>query len=341
MNSPLEKFRGIVVPMSTPFTTTGLVDETAAVRMVTRLAEHKLGVFVLGTTGEAPSVPIAQRERLVEIAVRTAAGRVPVFGGIGSDCVADSISMARAYLRLGADAVVSLLPAYYLLTAAEMQACFERIASETPGPLLVYNMPQTTRMSIPLDVIDRLSTRENIVGLKDSEGTPGRLEAIAERFQGRSNFAIFMGVPKNAVQAMRSGFDGAVPSSGNIAPALWRDLYAHVLAGEWPQAEALQTRLDAIGDIVQRGRSLPQSLAALKAAIAAQGLCTPAVLSPLVARDPAERETIRQELADSASPDRHAATSVHCHRRRSHGSRGDCRVWISLRTRFRSGDGRN
>ncbi len=295
--TPPSKHRGIVVPMSTPFTAAGLLDEAAARRMVARLAEHQLGVFVLGTTGEAPSVPMWQRERLVEIAVETAAGRVPVFGGIGSDCIADAIAMAQSYLRLGADAVVSLLPAYYLLNPAEMQACFERIAGETPGPVLVYNMPQTTRMSIPLDVIDRLSTRENIVGLKDSEGTPGRLESVAERFKGRPNFAIFMGVAKNTVPALRAGFDGAVPSSGNIAPALWRDLYAHVLAGEWLQAEALQARLDAIGDIVQRGRSLPQSLAALKAAVAAQGLCTPEVLAPLLPSDAAERESIGRELA--------------------------------------------
>ncbi len=297
MISSAKKFRGIVVPMSTPFAATGRLDEAAAARMVARLAENQLGVFVLGTTGEAPSIPMAQRERLVEIAVQTAAGRVPVFGGIGTDCVADSITMARSYLRLGADAVVSLLPAYYLLNPAEMQACFERIAGDTPGRVIVYNMPQTTRMSIPLDVIDRLSARENIVGLKDSEGTPGRLEAVAERFKGRPDFSIFMGVAKNTVAALRAGFDGGVPSSGNIAPALWRDLYAHVVAGEWAQAEALQTRLDAIGDIVQRGRTLPQSLAALKAAIAAQGLCSPAVLSPLVARDASESESIRQELA--------------------------------------------
>lgn len=297
MSSPSKKFRGIVVPMSTPFTAAGLVDEAAAVRMVARLAEHKLGVFVLGTTGEAPSVPLAQRERLVEIAVQTAAGRVPVFGGIGTDCVPDAIAMAKSFLRLGADAVVSLLPAYYILTPTEMEACFDRIAGETPGPVLIYNMPQTTRMTIPLDVIDRLSARENIVGLKDSEGTPGRLEAIAERFAGRPNFATFMGVAKNTVAALRAGFDGGVPSSGNIAPAPWRDLYAHALAGEWAQAEELQARLNAIGDIVQRGRSLPQSLAALKAAVAAQGLCTPAVQSPLLACDARERETIRQELA--------------------------------------------
>jgi dihydrodipicolinate synthase/N-acetylneuraminate lyase len=296
MTSPT-KHRGVIVPMSTPFTSSGTLDEPAAGRMVARLAEHGLGVFVLGTTGEAPSIPAAQRDRLVEIAVKAAAGRVPVYGGIGSDCLADSIAMARSYLRLGVGAVVSLLPAYYLLNAAEMQACLERIARETPGPLLIYNMPQTTRMSLPLDVIDRLSALPNVVGLKDSEGTPGRLEAVAERFGGRPNFAIFMGVAKNAVPALRRGFDGIVPSSGNIAPALWRDLYAHALAGEWTQAEAAQARLDLLGGFVQKNRSLAQSLAALKAAIAAQGLCTPTVLPPLVTLDAAECAVIRHEAA--------------------------------------------
>jgi 4-hydroxy-tetrahydrodipicolinate synthase len=110
--NPRAKFRGIIVPLSTPFTPAGELDEPAAGRMVARLAEHQLGVFVLGTTGEAPSLTRHQRERLVAVAVETAAGRVPVLAGIGSDCVADSISMARAGLRLGADAVVSLLPGY-------------------------------------------------------------------------------------------------------------------------------------------------------------------------------------------------------------------------------------
>ena len=292
------KHRGIVVPMSTPFTSSGTLDDSAAERMVARLAEHGLGVFVLGTTGEASSIPVTQRERLVEIAVKTAAGRVVVYGGIGADCVGGAIDMGRSYLRLGVDAVVSLLPSYYLLNAAEMHACLEHIARETPGPLLIYNMPQTTRMSLPLDVIDRLSTLPNVVGLKDSEGTPGRLEAVAEQFKGRPDFAIFMGVAKDAVRAFRAGFNGAVPSSANIAPALWRALYAHVLAGEWSQAESAQARLDAIGRIVQRDRSLAQSLAALKAVIAAQGLCTPAMLPPLIALDPAVCEPLRQ-LADS------------------------------------------
>lgn len=295
--SSLKQHRGVMVPMSTPFTSTGQLDEAAAARMVERLAAHRLGVFVLGTTGEAPSIPFADRQRLVEIAVKVAAGRVLVYGGIGSDCVPDSVKMARDYHRAGADAVVALLPSYYQLNAAEMEACLAHIARGAAGPLLIYNMPLTTGMSIPLDVIDRLSALPQVVGLKDSENSPERLEAVAQRFGGRANFSIFMGVAANGARAYRRGFDGVVPSSGNIAPAPWRDFDAAALAGNWPEVEALQTRLDALGAVVQKGRTLPQSLAALKAACAAQGLCTRDVLPPLVPLDDAAFAALRLDCA--------------------------------------------
>jgi len=295
--SILKQHRGVMVPMSTPFTSTGRLDEAAAARMVERLAMHRLGVFVLGTTGEAPSIPVADRQRLVEIAVQVAAGRVLVYGGIGSDCVPDSISMARDYHRAGADAVVAVLPSYYQLNAAEMEACLTHIARGTPGQLLIYNIPLTTGMSIPLDVIDRLSALANVVGLKDSENSLERLESVAERFGGRLDFSIFMGVSANGSRAYRRGFDGVVPSSGNIAPAPWRDLDAAVLAGDWGQVETLQIQLDTLGAVFQQGRSLPQSLSALKAAVAAQGLCSRAVLPPLVALDDAAFSDLKQACA--------------------------------------------
>jgi 4-hydroxy-tetrahydrodipicolinate synthase len=295
--SSLKRHRGVMVPMATPFTSTGQLDEAAAARMVERLAAHRLGVFVLGTTGEAPSIPFADRQRLVEIAVKVAAGRVLVYGGIGTDCVPDSITMARDYHRAGADAVVALLPSYFQLNAAEMESCLAHIARSAPGDLLIYNMPLTTGMSIPLDAIDRLSALPNVVGLKDSENSPERLEAVAQRFAGRPNFSIFMGVAANGARAYRRGFDGVVPSSGNIAPAPWRDFDAAALAGDWDQVEALQTQLDTFGAIVQKGRSLAQSLAALKAACAAQGLCTRDVLPPLVPLDAAAFATLRQDCA--------------------------------------------
>ncbi len=274
------KHCGTIVPMVTPFTQDLALDVKAAERMVDRLAKHGLGVFVLGTTGEAASIPNAMRNQLVEIASKVAAHRVPVYAGIGDNCVLASIESAKEYLRLGADAVVAPLPAYYALDAAEMLDYFELLAGQVDGPLVPYNIPQATHMSIPVDVIARLSEHDNIVGFKDSENQPGRLEAVA-KLGNRPDFSIFMGVARLSYAALRAGYDGLVPSSGNLVPELWSAFARHFEQGDDAAAAELQDRLDQIAQIFQSNRTLGQSLAALKSSMSALALCQNFVLPPL------------------------------------------------------------
>ena len=295
---PSRPHRGVIVPMSTPFTPAGDIDEPAAERLADRLARHELGVFVLGTTGESSSIPGSQRERLVAAALRATAGRVPVYAGIGDNSVRDSITAGRRYLALGVAAVVAHPPCYYPLTAEDMQACFELLHRELKGPLMLYNIPSTTHLSVPLDVVERLSELPHIVGFKDSESTDGRLEETARRFAGRENFSILMGVATHSVRALRAGFDGLVPSSGNLVPELWQHLWRHTQAGEWEAAEQAQRQADAVGQVLQRNRSLGGYLAALKAGLAAQQICSAEVLPPLRPLDPSDRATVEAELAE-------------------------------------------
>lgn len=287
---------GVIVPLVTPVTAAGQLDEPAAERLVEHLASHGCGMLVLGTTGEVASLPAALRRRYVEIAVRVAAHRTPVFACLAANCVADSLAAAADYLHAGADAVVGMLPNYFKLEPAEMAAYFERLSAGIRGPLLVYNMPQTTGMSLPVDVIERLSHRPNITGLKDSENTPGRRELVAQRLGGRADFALFMGVAASSVAALRLGFVGLVPSSGNLYPERWRDLYTAARTGDWARAEQLQRELDAVGAVFQHGRTLGQSLAALKAGLGLRSLCGPAMLPPLTPLDDAAGAAVREEL---------------------------------------------
>lgn len=295
-NKKLPDHRGVIVPLVTPVTAQGELDESAAVRLVENLAANRCGMLVLGTTGEVASISHAMRRRYVEIAVQTTARRTPVFACIAHNCVADSIELARAHLDAGADAVVAMLPGYFKLDPAGMEAYFTQLTAAIPGPLMIYNMPATTGMSIPLEVIERLSHLPRITGLKDSENTPGRRELVAERLGGRPDFALFMGIAAHAVPALRLGFVGLVPSSGNLYPARWRKLYDAALAGDWAQAEELQRQLDGINTVFQRNRILGPSLAALKAALAGQGLCGPHMLPPLQSLPAEEQAAIRAEL---------------------------------------------
>jgi dihydrodipicolinate synthase/N-acetylneuraminate lyase len=296
MSAPI-RHHGVIVPLVTPVTPAGELDTAAAERLVDHLASNGCGMLVLGTTGEVASLPRDLRQRYVEIAVKVAAKRTPVFACPASNCVGFSIETANDYLKAGADAVVGLLPNYYKLEPAEMLAYFERLADGVRGPLMVYNMPATTGMSIPLDVIETLAKRPNITGLKDSEGTAGRREDVAKRFGGRPDFSLFMGIAAHSIPALRLGFDGLVPSSGNLYPERWSALYRAARAGDWATAEKLQAQLDALNTIFQRNRTLGQSLGALKASLALRQLCGPDMVPPLLPLSLAEQEAVRSEVA--------------------------------------------
>jgi 4-hydroxy-tetrahydrodipicolinate synthase len=286
----------VIVPIVAPVTPSGQLDEPAAERLVDHLASNGCGMLVLGTTGEVASLGAALRRRYVEIAVKVAAKRTPVFACIAHNSVADSIELGRDHLRAGADAVVGMLPNFFKLEAAGMQSYFEQLAVGLPGPLLVYNMPQTTGMSLPVDVIEKLSRLPNIVGLKDSESTVGRLEQVAKRLGGRADFTLFIGVAALSVPAFRLGYAGCVPSSGNLYPERWRALYDAAMAADWPRAEQLQQQLDTMGAVFQRNRTLGQSLAALKAGLALRSLCGPAMMPPLTALPEIEQTAVLEEL---------------------------------------------
>lgn len=282
--------------MVTPATPDGDVDLPAAARIADRLASHGLSIFVLGTTGEAASVPFDQRAPLVAATLRAAAGRVPVYAGIGDNCVAHSIAAGRHYLGLGAAAVVALVPGYYALTPADMLAYFQKIHAEVAGPLMIYNIPVATHHSVPLDVVEQLATLPHVIGFKDSEGTAGRWEAAVQRLGGRPDFALLMGIAAKATAALRGGFHGVIPSSGNLTPADWARYWAHAQTGDWEAAAALQARFDQTAALLQRGTTLAHYLAGLKYGLSAQGLCSPALLPPLQPLAAAEQSALHTDL---------------------------------------------
>lgn len=284
--------------MVTPATPSGDVDLPAAARIADRLAANGLSIFVLGTTGEAASVPVAQRAPLVETTIRAAAGRVPVYAGIGDNCVSHSISAGRTYLELGATAVVALLPGYYALTPDDMRAYFRAIHDGVAGPLMLYNIPVATHHSVPLDVVEQLADLPHVIGFKDSEGTEGRWQDAARRFAGRPNFALLMGIAAKATMALQAGFDGVIPSSGNLTPAAWAHYWQSVKAGDWTAAAAQQARFDHTQTLLQRGSTLGHALAGLKAALAEQGICGPDMLPPLHALNEQQRAALRADLLE-------------------------------------------
>lgn len=299
---PGTRHAGVVVPMVSPFTPGGAIDESAAGRIVRHLlAARVAGIFVLGTTGEAASTHPEERRRLVRAVVETAGGRALVYAGISGNCQRESAESAADYHALGADVAVAHPPFYYPVPEADLARYFAQLADAIPLPLMLYNIPKITRLSVPPDVTDALSRHPNVVGIKDSAGHPQGLVELLARVGGRDGFSVLVGSAPLSALGLRHGADGLVPSTANLVPDLYQRMYEAAQRPDWDEVEHLQQQTDLISAGYQHGRLLGQSLAALKRLMSKQGLCGPTVLPPLVADDPS------QEVSDDGEAARTAA----------------------------------
>lgn len=289
--------QALVVPMVTPVTESGELDERGTRRMIDHLMAGGVDVlFVAGTTGESASLSAAIRSRLVALTLETVGPRASVFAGISGNCLAESAAAAKEFLAMGVAAVVAHLPSYFPLSDEEQYQYFWALLEKVNGPLIIYNIPQTTNMTLTVDVLERLAEHPRAAGVKDSATDPTHLAELLMRLGNRENLAIFVGNTSLASKGLGQGAVGFVPSAGNLAPTLCRHLYEAVRTGEWNRAKRHQEALDGLGRVYQGGRSIGQSLAALKALLNEAGLCGPDVLPPLRKAEPAERKQMLERL---------------------------------------------
>lgn len=292
------KLGGAVVPLVTPVTTDGQIDFAALDRLIeAQIAGGVEGLLLLGTTGEGPCVPQALRRPLVERAVATARKRLLIYVNVSENSLADSIAAAKEFFAAGADAIAALAPFYYPSRPVELTAWFRALLDAAPGPVVLYNIPITTHVSIPLDVIAELVGHPRLAGLKDSENDPQRHEELLKRLGGRKDFSIFIGVGALMAQGLKSGAAGIVPSVGNLIPKDCQQQVEAARRQDWEAVEASTRRQLAVAAVYQKGRTLAQSLAALKGLLHHRGLCSPHVFPPLLPMSASELDALGTELA--------------------------------------------
>jgi 4-hydroxy-tetrahydrodipicolinate synthase len=276
--------------MVSPFESNGSIDLPAVGRLVAHLLAHGASdaIFVLGTTGECSSIPPDQQLRLVRQAVACVRGRATVYAGIGGNCLSASIESARAFAEAGVDAVVAYPPSYYPIDDREMHAYFESLARGIPLPLVLYNIPITTRLNIAIDIVERLSKLPNVVAIKDSTSDANRIAELLTRFGGRGGFPVLLGSSPLFPAGLRLGGVGIIPSGSHVAPMAYQRMMQAADNGDWAGVDAAHAEASAACEAYLSGRTLPQSLAQLKFLMEQKGLCRRTVLPPLLeVTDPA------------------------------------------------------
>lgn len=284
------------MPLVTPLTANGDLDNTALRRIVdAQVAGGVDGIFVLGTTGEGAHVPNESRRRLVAQTVRLVNRRALVFAGLG-DIRDTDLSEANEFFAAGVDAVVAHPPISEKVVLRDLQGWYRKVLDHVRGPLVLYNMPMTTNVSIPLEVVEALVGHPRLIAIKDSENNPQRLEQLLRRCGGRKEFSVFVGVGALMEEGLRLGADGIVPSVGNLIPEVCRKFCAAAKKADWTEAAVFSARMDTIAALYQKGRTLNESLSVLKAAMSCRGLCSPHVLQPLCPLSDKQIEKLRQEM---------------------------------------------
>ncbi|GEO04387.1 dihydrodipicolinate synthase family protein [Adhaeribacter aerolatus] len=291
-----KKYQGIVVPTVTPLRENYQLDHEAVEKIFKHLRRNQAMPFILGTTGEAASLPLNLKKEFIQLAGKLKQPGSVLYGGIASNCLTESVELAKYCFDAGVDVVAAHLPSYYPLTENQVKKYFEQLADQVPGPLIIYNIPATTHYSIPLQLIEELSYHEKIVGTKDSERSEERLRESLALWAHREDFSHFLGWAAQSAEALFNGSDGLIPSTGNLHPGLYHQMVLAVKAGNRETAFALQKLSDRLGNLYQAGRTLGESLWALKALMQEVNLCQPHMMPPLQSLPEPEAEQLRQNF---------------------------------------------
>lgn len=291
-----KKFSGVVVPMITPLCPDYSIDTGAVAKIMKSFSENGIHPLVLGTTGESISVGEKESYDFMSAAVANRGENQCIYAGLVGNNLNDLIRRGNRYIEIGADVVVPTLPAYYILTPDQMLKFYTELAEGIKGPLMLYNIKATTQMSIPFEVIAKLSMHPNIYGLKDSERDEERMKRLISLYKDRSDFSYFCGWGAQGCGSLEAGADGIVPSTGNIVPEMYGKLYNSVMEGNLDKAREFQTKTDEIAAIYQHGRTLGESLAALKLMMGMKDLCGPSMMPPLTELSGEEAKKVRDKF---------------------------------------------
>ncbi len=298
MKSPLA---GIVPPMITPLRGRDELDVAGLARLIEHiLAGGVAGLFILGTTGEGPSLSYRLRRELIQRVCQQVKRRVPVLVGITDTAFIESVSVARAAADFGADAVV-LAPPYYLPEAQpELQEYLDHLVPELPLPLYIYNMPALTKVTIEADTLRRAMDNPRIIGLKDSSGDLDYFKNAAELIRRhRPDWPLLIGPEEKLLATLQLGGNGGVSGGANLFPKLYVQVVEAYRAGNLARAGELQQQIQRVSDSFYRvGRHASSIIKGIKCVLATKGICNDFMAEPFHRFRDTERELVATRLKE-------------------------------------------
>jgi 4-hydroxy-tetrahydrodipicolinate synthase len=293
MPNPL--FKGAIPALVTPFLD-GAVDEKAFVALIERqIAAGVHGLVPVGTTGETSTLSHDEHRRVVELCVRTAAGRVPVIAGAGSNSTAEAIELVHYAKAIGADGALVISPYYNRPSQEGIYQHFRAINDAVQLPVIVYNVPSRTASDVSNETMARLAKLPNIVGVKDATGDMSR--AAFMRLECPDDFVLLSGDDPTALGYMAHGGHGCISVTCNVVPEAFAAFINACLAGDWSGALHRNDRMSRL----HKALFLDASPAPTKFALAHLGLCGEEARLPVLLCAEAVRPIVVAAMRDAGA----------------------------------------
>ncbi|UTG68878.1 4-hydroxy-tetrahydrodipicolinate synthase [Neisseria subflava] len=286
--------KGSLVALITPMNQDGSINYEQLHDLIDWHIENGTdGIVAVGTTGESATLPVEEHLTVIEATVKHVNKRVPVIAGTGANNTVEAIALSKAAEQAGADYTLSVVPYYNKPSQEGIYQHFKAIAEATSIPMVIYNVPGRTVVSMSNDTILRLAEIPNIVGVKEASGNIGNnIELINSVPEG---FAVFSGDDPTGLPFMLCGGHGVVTVAANVAPKLFADMCRAALEGDIATARRLNEQLIPIYNTM----FCEPSPAAPKWGLSLLGKCEPHVRLPLVALTEAGQAKVRAALEKS------------------------------------------
>ena len=286
--------KGSLVALITPMNQDGSINYEQLHDLIDWHIENGTdGIVAVGTTGESATLPVEEHLTVIEATVKHVNKRVPVIAGTGANNTVEAIALSKAAEHAGADYTLSVVPYYNKPSQEGIYQHFKAIAEATSIPMVIYNVPGRTVVSMSNDTILRLAEIPNIVGVKEASGNIGKnIELINSVPEG---FAVLSGDDPTGLPFMLCGGHGVVTVAANVAPKLFADMCRAALEGDIATARRLNEQLIPIYNTM----FCEPSPAAPKWGLSLLGKCEPHVRLPLVALTEAGQAKVRAALEKS------------------------------------------
>jgi len=267
-------FKGAIVALVTPFTAEGEVDEVSFADLVEwQISEGIDAILACGITGEAPTLSWKEQQRVFDIAISTARGRVPVIVGTGTYDTRRVVERTVVAKQMGADGCLVIVP-YYNRPTPEGCLAHYRAVSQVGLPIIVYHHPGRTGTRLSTDTLIEICKIPNVAALKEASDST----TVMQELRSRVSTPILSGDDTLTLPLMRLGAQGVLSIVANIIPRQWKLFIDTIRAGKWAEAE----ELDQILAPLYQSMVLETNPQCVKYALGLMGKCRPDLRLPLL-----------------------------------------------------------